>query len=392
MRTLRVLVSAPPAADHPAPWALVDERGALLAQGEDVPARWPAAERREAVLAAIAARVLALDLPPLPPARVAAAAAYALEERLATPMDASLVVAGPQAPDGRVETVVVARSLARALLAHQPAFDGIVAEARLVPAPPADAWRWCASAAHGVVVTPGGDAFSVSRPDGPALPGELRFALESAARSGRAPLRVLASVPQALAQRDAWTRASGVPFEPGPEWHWACAEQAAPDLRPAFAAQLAPTPPPARKTSFALALGLLAAAGVLHAVAMAGTWATHKVALARTQAALGDAARSAGATDPADLARRHAAVRHRAGASVASDAWPLLAHAAPALASLPAGMLRSAHYGGGAWTLELAPLDADAVAALEARLALARLAAVSAKSAGGLRVRLESTP
>lgn len=392
MRTLRVLVSRSPAADRPAPWALVDEHGALLAQGDDPPARWPAAERREAILAATAARVLALDLPPLPPARVAAAAAFALEERLATPMEAALVVAGPQAPGGRVEAVVVARDLAAALLAHRPAFDRILAEAQCIAAPPADAWRWCESAGHGVVVTPGGEALSVSRADGGALPDELRFALEREARGGRAPLRVIASLPDALAHGDAWTRATGVPFTPGPAWHWARAEQPGADLRATLAARLAPAATARPRASFALALGLLATAGVLHVAATAGTWAVRKIELARTQAALADVVREAGASDLADLARRHAGARHAAGAPVHDDAWPLLAQAAPALAALPPETLRSARYAGGAWTLELTPLDAPAHAALEARLAVARLAAVSAKAPGGLRLRLEVAP
>ncbi len=394
MRTLRVLVTDPPA--DAAPWRLVDERGAIVDQGRGPSSSWPRADRREAVIAASAARVLSLALPPLPAARVTTAARYALEERLATPLESSVVVAGPQAGDGRVAAIVVPKSAA-SLLSSTPRFDRIVAEPALAAPPEAQAWRWCASEGHGFVVTGEGDTFAVGAAVGDALPDELRIALEQAARRGSAPMRVLAAVPGAESRRAAWTRACGVPFEPDTPWRWDAGDAAgAADLAPALGRALAPAiARPSSRLPFAAALGMLAAAGALFLVASAGTWAWRKMELARAQDELVAVARDAGVRDEDSttaaraLARLHAEVRHRAGASVDADAWPLLARAAPALAMLPAGTLRSARYGSGAWTLELAPLDDDALGLLDARLRSVGVAGVSARTGSGLRMRIE---
>lgn len=391
MVTLRVLLPAPPAADRADAWALVDEHGAVLRRGLDVPSKWPVAERREAVLAASAARLLALELPPLPTARVEQAVAYALEERLATPLDTAVVVAGPQGADGRIVALVVARSLARAIAAHLPPFDRVVAEPQLARQPPAGAWRWCASEGGGFVLAGTGEAFAVGAGERGELPVDLKLALEQAARTGRAPERIVADVAADDAQRAKWTRAAGVPIVAGKPWRWEAGDGVpASDLAPALAR--APQPAastPSRRPSLAFALTLLIAAGALHVAATAGTWAWRKLELGRTQAAIAEVARAAGASDAAELARRHAAARHRAGNAVPQDAWPRLAQAAPALAALPTGALRTARYSGGAWTLELGAIDDAALAAFDARLRGAGLSGIAARSPSGVRVRIE---
>jgi len=71
---------------------------------------------------------------------------------------------------------------------------------------------------------------------------------------------------------------------------------------------------------------------------------------------------------------------------------PLLARAAPALAALPAGSLKSATYRAGAWTVDLAPQDEAASAALRERLEGAGLHVVQAPTASGLRARIAIAP
>lgn len=370
---------------------LVDERDRVVEHGRGAPPQWPAADRREAILAAGAVRVVVLDLPPLPAHRVEQAVAYALEERLATPLETSVVVAGPQGADGRIVVLVASRALARALASQVPPFARILAEPLLAQLPPADTWRWCAAADHGFVRTGRGEAFAVDASDQGTLPVELKLALEQAARAGRAPERVLASVEGAAAHRDAWTRSSGVPFEPAPPWRWDVGDGVpADDLAAALAREpAAPAARPTRRRSLAFALTLLVAAGVLHLLATAGTWAWRKMELARTEALLADVVRVAGATDADDLARRHAQARHRAGNAVPQDAWPRLAQAAPALAALPPGALRSARFSGGAWTLDLGAIDEAALAAFDARLRSVGMNSVSARTPAGVRVRIE---
>ena len=67
---------------------------------------------------------------------------------------------------------------------------------------------------------------------------------------------------------------------------------------------------------------------------------------------------------------------------------PLLARAAPALAALPAGALRTATYGQGAWTLDMAQIDAAALASLRDHAGNAGLDLVHAPTASGVRARI----
>ena len=141
-----------------------------------------------------------------------------------------------------------------------------------------------------------------------------------------------------------------------------------------------------------------AAAVALHVVATAGEWVAGSLRASRDRAAWVELARDAGVRADAAvstpdaaraaLAQRHAAARHARGLPAPDDAGPLLARAAPALATLPAGTLRRATYASGAWTLELAPLDAAALGALDARLRAAGAPALAASSAAGVRLRI----
>src|SRR5581483_8977233 len=104
-----------PAADRADAWALYSADGQRVREGRDVPAAWPAAQRREAVIAASRARLITLDLPPLPAERVPDAVAYAIEDQLAATDDRPRIAASTQGPDGRVHASVSSRSLVDAL-------------------------------------------------------------------------------------------------------------------------------------------------------------------------------------------------------------------------------------------------------------------------------------
>ena len=161
-------------------------------------------------------------------------------------------------------------------------------------------------------------------------------------------------------------------------------------LAPARAARAASTQ---RESSLLpTAVALVALAAGLHLAATAGTWGWRKVELARSERALEAIARELGATAPAGIARVHADARHRSGRAAPSDALPLLARAAPALAALPASALRTATYGQGAWTIELAKVDEAALASLRDRAGSAGLTVVHAPTASGVRARIGVAP
>jgi hypothetical protein len=80
-------------------------------------------------------------------------------------------------------------------------------------------------------------------------------------------------------------------------------------------------------------------------------------------------------------------LRHAQGLTAPDDALPLLARAAPALAVLPTGTVKSASFADGHWTLDLAGADAAAVGDFDARMRAAGVPALVATSAAGTRVR-----
>jgi hypothetical protein len=134
-------------------------------------------------------------------------------------------------------------------------------------------------------------------------------------------------------------------------------------------------------------------------VATMAKWAWFKFENWRTERALVTLAKENGLPEPASadaalraIARRHAELRHRAALPAPADALPLLARAAPALSTLPAGALKSATYADGAWMIELGTLDASSLAAVDRSLSNAGVSALQAKTGAGYRMRLTSSP
>ncbi|HVF63167.1 MAG TPA: type II secretion system protein GspL, partial [Casimicrobiaceae bacterium] len=360
------------------------------------PDRWPTADRREAVLAADAVRMIALTLPPLPRDRLAAAVHYALEERLATTETA--IAIAERRGDGRVPVIVLARDLADAL--DEGSFTRAVAEPDL--APPAEGWRWCEAPEGGFVRTDEGSAFAVGAMHDDALPTELRLALNEAVANDRAPEAVIVDGARSDAGRLArWQHESGVGFVAGKPWSWssaapaqfACAMDIVTGLKRATV-----TPVVASPRRFTPALAVLALAIILHVVATLGDWLWHRQALGRAQRDAVALANEIGARETdattafASIARVHADARHRAGLFASNDAMSMLAQAAPALALLPANALKTATWSGGAWTLDLAPLDEASTQRFVQGLAATGLSALTAKTAAGTRARIPGGP
>jgi type II secretion system protein L len=407
MSTLRLLLRAPAAPDQPVPWALCDASGACLDRGRDPPAGWPEADRVVVVVGASQVRLASVALPPIAPARLAAAAAFALEDQIANSGEQPVLAASPQRPDGRVVVAIVARPVLAGLRANAAAFGalaGAIAEPELASADPG--WCWCApddtDDGDGFVRLADGSAFPVgARSADGALPAELALALTQAARSNALPaqVRVDATAGEALLAR--WTKETNVAFVRGTPWQW----HAAPSAAYARATNLlqgefAATPPPRsgeRLRLFAPALWIAAAALILHITATFGEWTWWRIDAWRTGRALASLAAAAGA-NPADvltpasaiasLARTYAEQRHAHGLPAPGDALPLLARAAPALSGVPPGALKSAAYADGHWTLDLQRVDAQAVRDLEVRLRQSGTPAVVAPTATGARLRL----
>ncbi|MEO8754797.1 MAG: type II secretion system protein GspL [Casimicrobiaceae bacterium] len=403
MSVLRVLLTRPPSTASDDAWALFDAQERMIDSGRGNPASWPAADRREAVLAASAVRLAGIVLPPMPADRVNSAAAFALEDQLAGPANEQHLVASLRRRDGGVDVAIAARALFAPLA---KAFSRVVAEPAVAPVPPANVWRWYASGAAGAFVRKAdGSAFAVGVPPGDgSAPPELALALAQARRAGAGAGAPGIEVAFAAddAQLGAWSAQCATPFARSAAWRWdqdGAAIAAATDLlqgefsrEPALIAQSA-----ARR--FRWAVGLAAAAIALHVAATIGQWAWLRVDAWRTARAIVAVAADAGAGEQPDadaaaiaLARRFSEARHRAALPAPADALPLLARAAPALAALPAGAFKIATYSPATWTFDLAKIDANALTDLDRRLTAAGLATLQATTNAGTRLRATLAP
>jgi len=400
MTTLRVLLDAAHSPSRAAAWTLFDAQDHALSSGSGTPDVWPAADRREAVLAAGCVRIAALHLPPLDRDRANAAAVFALEDQLAGPASEQHIAVSPQAADGTLEAVIAARGLVAATAAQ---FARAVAEPALAPRPATGAWRWYASgSAGGFVRKPDGATFATFATGAAvALPPVLVLALAQAARATAPPLRVEVAFPAAAATLADWSRATGMAFVRVDPWRWqdagAAAFAASPDLLQGEFARRVPVTAWRGTRVFRAAIVIVCAAAALQVSATLAEWAWLRFEHWRTDRALAALARDSGiaadtATPAAGLAQQLAAARHRAGFAARADALPLLARAAPALAALPAGALKTAAYGDGHWTFDVALPDPGAGASLEQRFNAAGLTTLQATRPGGLRVRVALEP
>jgi len=406
---LRVLLDAIPEGERAEAWALFDAAGGFVRRGRDRMGAWPAADRTEVVVAASQVRIATVSLPPMPPSRVSSAAAFALEDQLAGPNAAHHVAVSPRSRDGTVCVAIVARALIDGIVDRRPDVARLVAECDL--AVPASDWRWCAAEieAPGFVRRPDGSAFPTDplSADG-ALPAELSLALQQVRRSDAQPARIRVEIPIAPESASSllarWTRETGAEFVGGAAWQWERADAAAfanaIDLSPDRSESAKATSRSKPGRLFAPALALAAAALVLHIVASSVEWGSLRwqawrdgrewMSLAATAGVPPDSAANPAAARVA-LARRYALMRHNQGLSAPDDALPLLAKAAPALATLPPGSVKRATYADGHWTLDLALTSPAAIGDLELRMRNAGIPALMASSANGVRVRIGGT-
>ena len=401
MNLLRVLLDAAPAVDRESDWALFDAGGRVLRQGRARPDAWPAADAREAIVTAAVGRVVTLALPPLPPQRVAAAAAFALEDQLAGAPEDSHAAFSAQSSNGDVRAVVIADSWMRALAAASARsgvrWQRIVLESDLARAPESG-WCWCADATDraGFVRTDRGTTIAVGPARLRSTPEELISALSTGSRKPSLVRVDIDGVDAALLADG--KRRSGVEFVAGSPWRWHAAATstfaAAVDLQ---TGRYDTTPKTAEIRALRLfrpALWIAGAALALQLLANTGSWLWLRWQSNSVQSEMTTLARSAAPDASPDLAptvaiaRKDAALRHRAGLSAQDDALPLLARAAPALSALPAGAVRSLHYADGHIVFELQKTDAASSTRLQRALQAMGMTAIAVPTAAGERLRV----
>jgi type II secretion system protein L len=404
MTTLRVHFDSAPDPGRDADWALFDDAGRLVRRGRAPIAGWPSADAREAVIDATHGRLATVKLPPLPPPRVASAAAFALEEQLAGAPEDSHIATGRQAADGSLRVAIVATAWMRAFQAASARcavrWQRILLESDLAQAP-AGGWCWCAESLTrpGFVRTDDGSSIAVGPSRAEGLPEEITLALAGSGRRPRVVRVDVAGVGKALLER-AKTQ-TGVEFSTGAPWHWSGAGEAAfasaidlqvGDFDTASAAPRADFFRPFRPALWiaGVALAIYVAAGVGEWLAL--RWQLHTLDAdmsALAQIAVPDSAPGSGSVAPASaIARRDGELRHRAGMAAATDLLPLLARAAPAMSSLPGGAVRSLHYADAHVVFELQKLDPSQITMVQRELQRQGLVAIAVPVAAGARLRI----
>jgi len=402
MTTLRILIDAPPDPGRDAEWALFDASNRMMRTGRGPKASWPAADVVEAVIAATRGRLAMLALPPLPAARMAAAARFALEDQLAGSAEDSHIAPGAQGADGTLRVAIVDQAWMRAFVAAS-AKSGIrwrkvMLESDLAQ-PPAGGWCWCAAALDrpGFARTADGATIAVGAVRDDTPPDELKLALAASRAPRPRIVRVdIAGVTPALVTRA--REATGVEFSAGTPWRWnavaATAFAGAIDLQSGAFGPVPATPRVDLGRWLRTPLVIAACALGIHVLATLGQWLWLQWQSAELRRELVALARTAAPDAPADLApataiaRRDAALRHGAGLAAADDFLPLLARAAPVLANIPAGAMRSLRYADGHVVLELQKLDATQLSRMQQDLQRVGLVAVAAPTASGARLRL----
>ncbi|MDQ6619938.1 MAG: type II secretion system protein GspL [Pseudomonadota bacterium] len=399
MKLLRVRVSSPWNPSRPLPWALLDESDGTVVEGESAVSLWPRHDRVDFVLAASQVRIVPVSLPPLPPARLAAATRFAIEDQIASGEAVHIAVSAQNAA-GALLAIVCPYDIVASLRDAQGSLRRpvrVIAEPEL--APPSGLCRWCASdEAGGFVRLPDGAAFPVSTPAGGAeLPPELQLALHQG--SGANAPAVSVEWAADAADLIAWQQEHGVAFNAAPAFRWHTARPAT-ALTDLLQGELSAAPERARPSMrrvWAPAAWLLAFAAALHMVASLAEWTSLRIEAARTASdwqslavAVGLPAEPRLSADEvrASLARKEQEVLHAHHRFVAGDALALLARATPAFAELAPTAVRRASYQGLHWTFELEGLNAPTLSELESRLRAAGSEAVVVPTSTGARVRI----
>ena len=402
MSTLRGYFEAPPDARLDADWALFDATNRVVRSGRGRRADWPAAEALEAVIAASLGRLVTLTLPPLQASRTRAAVGFALEDQLAGAPEDNHLALGAQSADGKVRVAIVAEAWMRMFMTASTRagmrWHRIVLESDLAQ-PPNGVWCWCAATQDraGFVRTAEGATLAVGPITGNAPPDELVLAI-AGSRAPR-PRQVRADVAgitsTLLAQA---SQTTGVEFVAGTPWRWSAMTPAAYvsaiDLQTSNDTGAAAAQRIDVLRLLRPAIWIAACALGIHVLASVGQWLWLEWQTTQAQSELRALAQSSAPEEAASAApataimRRDATLRHRAGLVADDDALPLLARAAPALATLPAGVIRSLRFADGHVVFELQKLDPSQPARVQRELQRAGLVTIVAPTATGARLRV----
>jgi len=345
--------------NSPCPWALCDDKGALLQSGTSTLALMPKGHDCIAIVAADRVLSVAAMLPPGGRRRWQQVLPYVAEEYTLSDPEENHVVPGLALADGRRMLAVMDKSWLKRVVdaahAAKLSMRSMVAETFL-PALAPDNWTVVWDGSSGFVKTGAASGTALDIGDAATLPLGLRLSLDAAPRiPEKIELRFTHDIADELRNMPQWP---GLQLLAGADWDWrraAIPEDALNLLWGDFAprAKIQAWWPKLRPAVYLLLAVLI--------VEMAGSnleWAMllneknqQAKAMQRIfRATFGDAVALVNA--PLQMQRNLAELRHVAGMPDTGDFLPMLGLASRSLATLPLGSVVAMHY-------EAARLDID---------------------------------
>jgi general secretion pathway protein L len=340
----------------PCPWALCDDKGALLQSGTATLANLPQGHDCIAIVAAEHVLSITATLPPGGRRRWLTVLPYVAEEfTLADPED-NHVVPGPALPDGRRMLAVVdkawLKNIVDAARNAKLSLRRMVAESLLPPLTPGS-WTLVWDGSGGFVKTAAGNGTTLDLGDAGAMPLALRLSLESAPQlPNKIEFRFTADVAAEQRNVPQWPDLQ-LPLVATADWDWrreVIPEDALNLLWGNFAprAKIQEWWPKLRRAAY-----LLLAVFVVELLGSNIEWALLaneknqlKQEMQRTfRSTFGDAVTLVDA--PLQMQRNLAELRHAAGLPDMGDFLPLLNASGRALAALPLGSVAAMHYEAG---------------------------------------------
>lgn len=343
----------------PCPWALCDDKGALLQSGVATFALMPKGHECVAIVAADRVLSVAAALPPGGRRRWQQVLPFVAEEYTLADPEENHVVPGPALADGRRMLAVVDKAWLKRLVdaAHSAKLSmRIMVAETFLPALASESWTVVWDGRGGFVKTGDASGTALDIGDDGTLPLALRLSLDAAPQiPKKIEIRFTHDISDEQRVLPQWP---GLQLVAGADWDWRRVPIPADALNLLWGdfaprAKIQAWWPKLRPAVFLLLAVLV--------IEMAGTnleWALllneknqQTKAMQRTfRATFGDAVMLVNA--PLQMQRNLAELRHVAGVPDTGDFLPLLGLASRSLASLPVGSVVAMHY-------EAARLDID---------------------------------
>lgn len=348
--------------NSPCPWALCDDKGALLQSGIATLSSLPKGHECVAIVAADRVLSISAAIPPGARKRWQAALPFVAEEFTLADPEENHVVPGPDLANGRRMLAVMDKSWLKRIVdaAHNAKLSlrRMVAETFL-PALAPDSWTVVWDGSGGFVRTGAASGSAIDIGDNGTAPLALRLSIDAAPQlPQKIELRFTRDASGEQRSIPQWSDMQ-IPVLAGADWDWrreAIPGDALNLLWGNFAprAKIQELWPKLRPAAYLLAviLALEMAGSNIEWAMLANEKTQLNTEMQRTfRTTFGDSVTLVNA--PLQMQRNLAEIRHAAGVPDSGDFLPLLNQAASSLAALPVGSVVAMHYDAGRLDIDM---------------------------------------